>query len=305
MIVLTEEQTAALVDDALALGAARVAFRAMADGSGVFPSVVAHGTDPGNRFTVKPGATTTAAGVKIGSFWPGNPALGLPRHSSTVVLLDQRTGRVGAVVEAGAVNGYRTAAADALAVDALARRDARVLAVFGAGHQAYRDAVAIRGVRDIVEVLVVARDPDAGRAFAARLAAAGLVSRVADAAEACERADVLVTATSAREPLFDARDVRPGTHVSAMGADDRGKQELPPELLTRATLFCDVVAQSRVLGEFQHAPADAELTPLGVVLDGRHPGRVRDDEITVFDSSGTGIQDVAIAEALLARSGAR
>ncbi|ANZ41566.1 ornithine cyclodeaminase family protein [Lentzea guizhouensis] len=296
---LSEAESAALVDDELALSAAREAFLATATGS-TFPVVIGRSSAPENRFTLKSGSAGDLVGVKVGSFWPGN--VDLPRHSSTIVLLNPATGRLSAVVEAASANAYRTAAADALAVDILARKDSRTLTVIGTGHQALHEVRAVSRVRPIDRVLVVGRRPDAARAFAADVTArTGLTAEPVDAQAGVTAADVLVTATTAREPLFDASWVRPGTHISAMGADGPGKQELPVQLYEHATLFCDLTEQSLTIGEFQHAP-DAAPVQLGAVLAGTAAGRTSDDEITVFDSSGFALQDLTLAAALLRRS---
>ncbi|WP_331327572.1 hypothetical protein [Methylobacterium fujisawaense] len=131
--------------------------------------------------------------------------------------------------------------------------------------------------------------------------------RAAAPREACAAADVIVTATPARAPLFEADWVRPGTHVAAMGADAKGKQELPPALLERAALFCDLPEQSRTIGEFQHASADAQagMRALGDVLRSGEGGRTDPEAITVFDSSGIALQDLTIARAILAKADAR
>jgi ornithine cyclodeaminase len=304
MLYLPEERTAALVDDELALAAARAAFAATGDAPSL-PALVGHGSDPRNRFTLKPSVSATHAAIKIGTFWPDNPAAhGLSRHHSTLLLLDQHTGRLAAVVEAGVANAYRTAAADALAVDLLARPDAATLAVFGTGHQAAHEVRAVSRVRPIRDVLVVGRDAERTRALVARLAGEGHRAHVADPQEACARADVIVTVTTARAedpPLFEADQVRPGTHISCMGADGPGKRELPPELFARALVFCDLPEQARSMGECQHAPEDTVLTPLGAVLTGRAGGRHGSDDITVFDSSGIGLQDLHLGLALLDR----
>ncbi len=300
MRVLPEELTARLVTEEMALSAAKAAFRATADGE-VFPVVVARTPASENRFTLKSGATTEAAGIKIGSYWPSNTARGLPRHSSTIVLLDTATGRVAAVVEAAAANAYRTAAADALAVSLLARPDARVLTIFGTGHQAFHEVRAVVRVRDFEQILVVGRRPEAADEFAAEISRTmRLPADAVGAEQGCVSADVVVTATTAVAPLFENAWITPGTHVSAMGADAPGKQELPPMLLGRAQLFCDLRDQARVIGELQHSPAVAELTQLGDVLAGRAPGRITADAITVFDSSGIVLQDLELARALLA-----
>jgi len=302
VIVVPEDESASLVDEALALEAARRAFLASV-GAVAFPSVIAHGSDPGNRFSVKSAASADVAGAKIGSYWPGNDALGLPRHNSLVLLFDQRAGRIGAVIEAGVANAYRTAAADALAVQVLAREDSRVLAVFGTGNQAFHECRALIRVRPLEEILVVGRSDQSAARLIARLRDAGIAARAEAPEPACARADLIVTATTSRAPLFEAGWVRPGTHVSCMGADARGKQELPPELFARASLFCDLPEQSTTLGELQHAGPACAPVMLGAVLAGTARGRRSAAEITVFDSSGIGLQDLALGLAILERRG--
>lgn len=301
LLHITEAETAALVDEELALKAARAAFAATVDGT-VFPSLAVHGSDPRNQFTLKPSASATHAGVKIGTYWPGNPEHGLPRHHSTLLLIDQTVGRIAAVLELGTANAYRTAAADALAVDLLARPDAANLAVFGTGHQAAYEVRAVSGVRPVEEVLVVGRTAAHAERMATELSYQGHAARACSAEEACARADVIVTATTSRAdtpPLFDAGWVRPGTHISCMGSDAPGKRELPPELFSRARVFCDLPEQARRMGESQHAPAVTVLTPLGEVLTHRVAGRTDDSDITLFDSSGIGLQDLYLGLTLL------
>ena len=308
MRFISEEQSAALVTHEIAFAAAREALVAAArEDTRVFPAVLGHGSSPGNRFSIKSAATADAAGLKVGSFWPGNPARGLPRHNSVILLFDQETGRINTVVEAGAVNAYRTAAADAVAASVLARPDAHTLAVFGAGNQGFHECAALARVLPIRRVRVVARDPARGSAFVERLRGLGLEAETASARAACEAADVIVTATPSRAPLFEAEWVRPGTHVAAIGADAAGKQELPVALLERASLFCDLPEQSVAIGECQHvaeriASGALGLRAIGAVLAGTAPGRPSAEAITVFDSSGIALQDLAIARAILAKA---
>ncbi|MEV7634878.1 ornithine cyclodeaminase family protein [Pseudarthrobacter enclensis] len=298
MLYLNEAQTSSLVDENRALAAAR---RAFIDHGKVFPVSRAFGAREGERFTMKSGATPDTVGVKIGSYWPGNENRGLPRHGSTIVLLDPETGRVSAVVEAAAANAYRTAAAEALAVETLSRPDSTTLAVIGTGHQAFYEACAVVLVRPIKQILVAGRDSAKATTLTNRLANhLHLPVDAVPVRTAVESADLISTATTAHEPLFEASWVRPGTHISAMGSDAPGKQELPPKLLESATLFCDNSEQTRSLGEFEHAPADALITSLGKVLRSEAQGRTSADQITVFDSSGFALQDLALARALIA-----
>lgn len=305
MQLIPEAETAALVTPELAFVAARRALIAAAEDGVVFPAVLGHGHDPANRFSIKSGVMAGGAGLKVGAYWPGAARLGLTRHASTVLLIDEATGRVRYVIETSAANALRTAAADAVAASVLARRDAKTLAVFGAGSQAFHEVTALAAVRPLRQVFIVARQPAAAQALAARLAERGVRAAAAEARAACEAADMIVTATAARAPLFEADWVRPGAYLAAMGADAPGKQEVPPALLRRASLFCDLPAQSVAIGELQSVAADiAEgrlaLTALGEVLAGRAAGRVSADEITVFDSSGIALQDIALALEILA-----
>jgi ornithine cyclodeaminase len=304
VILMTEEESAAAVDEEMALAAARSAFVA-AMSAQTFPVVIARGSGQGESFSLKSGSSAELVGVKIGSYWPQADAYDLPRHASTVILLNQDTGRVAAVVETATANAYRTAAADALAVQTLARADARVLAVFGTGHQALFEVRAVVRVCAIDRVMVVGRRQDVAATMAQRLNnELGITCEATDPRTACTVADIIVTATTATEPLFDADWVRPGTHLSAMGADQQGKHELPTALYGRSRLFCDLPEQSLRIGEFQHTPPGAEPTALGAVLVDPSRGRAHAEEITIFDSSGTAMQDLALAAALLQRRAA-
>lgn len=300
MILITEAQSSAIVTPELAFAAVRKAFiAATAPGATSFPVVVAHGSDPQNRFTIKSASGAELAGLKVGAYFPTNDAPGLPRHASTILLIDQSTGRIGAVVEGSAVNCYRTAAADAVAADVLARSDAETLTLIGTGHQAAYEARAIAGIRKLSRVLVVGRNPDRTAAFVEKLRRDGLPAEAAAAEAAIRAADIIVTATTATAPLFEAAWVQPGTHISSMGSDAQGKQELPTDIFRKARLFCDLPEQSVRIGEFQHAATESTPTAIGKVLSGAAPGRQDESEITMFDSSGISLQDLHIAKAIL------
>ncbi|MFN4167376.1 MAG: ornithine cyclodeaminase family protein [Pannonibacter phragmitetus] len=305
MILITEAESSAIITPELAFSAVRDAFiAAVAPGAASFPVVAAHGSDPQNRFTIKSASAASLAGLKVGAYFPTNDARGLPRHASTIVLIDQTTGRIGALVEGSAVNCYRTAAADAVATDALARPDAGVLTLFGTGHQAAYEAQAIARIRTLSRVLVVGRDPSRATVFAEKLRRSGLPAEAAEAETAVRGADIIVTATTATAPLFEAAWVQPGTHVSSMGSDSQGKQELPADIFRHARLFCDLPEQSLRIGEFQHAGPEATPTAIGAVLSGKEPGRQDESEITIFDSSGISLQDLHMAKAILDRRAA-
>ncbi|MDA8747007.1 ornithine cyclodeaminase family protein [Litoreibacter sp.] len=300
MKYVSEDVSANLADYKMAYNAIHKALiAATEEGTATFPVVLAHGSDENDTYAIKSSAAAEFAGLKVGSYWPGNDALGIPRHNSIILLFDQSCGRIGAAVEAGQLNAYRTSAADAVAADALARKDAKTLAIFGAGHQAGYEVRALARIRPLEKVNVVSIEAKQGEQFAEALCKDGIPAEPSSAEDACRAADIIVSATPSTAPLYQADWVQAGTHVVGMGADSTGKQEMPPELFPRGRLFCDLPSQSRMIGEFQHAPNDADLTAIGDVLAGRAKGRVSDDEITIFDSSGISVQDLFMAQAIL------
>jgi ornithine cyclodeaminase len=305
MIFISEEESTAIITEQLAFDAVRDAFISATDErSDSFATVLGHGSAASDRFTIKSASTADIAGLKVGTYWPGNSGRGLDRHNSLIMIFDQEIGRIGAVIEAGKVNAYRTAAADAVAASVLARHDAASLAIFGTGHQAFYECVALSRVRPIETIHVVARHPERGAAFLRDLAIEGLGGVIASPEQACAAADIIVTATTAQAPLFEAHWVKPGTHVASMGSDAQGKQELPEAVLEMASLFCDWPVQSLAIGEFQHvaemvSSGILNVTAIGDVLTGAATGRWSTDEITVFDSSGIALQDLYVGAALL------
>ncbi|PKF49750.1 ornithine cyclodeaminase family protein [Enterovibrio nigricans] len=299
MIYLDENQTAKLISHEIAYLAVKDAFVAATSGeTTLFPVVNASGPQTDSMFSLKSACTSTLVGWKTGTYWPENQSQNKSCHGTTTFLLSPETGELVAAVSASKVNAYRTAAADAVAVDYLARKEASVLAVFGTGHQAEYDVLALSRVRNISRVIVVGRNTDNTESFVVRLNDKGINAEAGSAQFACEHADIIVTATTAKEPLFHADWVKAGTHISAMGADKVGKQELPVELYQYAKLFCDYKPQSLVIGEFQHTQ-NAAVTEIGKVIASRSSGRRSSDDITIFDSSGIAVQDLFVAAKLL------
>lgn len=302
---IPEEVSAKLISHELAARAVSAALIAAVEPrSTSFPVVLGHGSDVLNRFSLKSAATGQLAGLKIGSYWRHNATAGLPCHNSCILLFDQKVGRIDTVIEASEANAYRTAAANALAVAHLARRDASRLAVFGAGNQAFYECAAVMRMRRITQICIVNRNPERANQLASKLRTSEVDVAVVDAREACLQADIIITATASRTALFSPEMVAPGTHISCMGTDAAGKQELPRELLLSAALYCDYLDQSLVIGEFQYIAAVVRsgarsATNLGDVLSGKHPGRTDDATVTVFDSSGLALQDLFTAAYLL------
>ena len=302
MKFISEEESRLLITHENAFDAVRNALIAAAvdNSSTIFPAVIAHAGRKHDVFTIKSGTTSTVSGLKVGSYWPENITKGQRNHNSTILLIDHASGRISSVVEAGEVNAYRTAAADAVAASVLARPESSTLVVFGAGHQALFECLALSRVLPIRDVLIVARDPVKSKQFENQLKEHDLNATVSPSAqEACMQAGIVVTATSARAPLFEAAWIRPGTHIACMGADSKGKQEVPPLLYPLARLFSDLPAQSRTIGEFQHVASSIEVIAIGDVLAGGQSGRQSKDEITIFDSSGIALQDLFVAEHLV------
>lgn len=308
MILVTEADVRRHVTFAAVLAAVERAFVALDAGeSRIFDVVRGHGADHDHFFGVKSGreGSTRLLGLKAGSYVPGNPKRGLTAHSSTTLLLDDETGQPVAVVEADYLNGLRTSAANALAVRELARPDASTLAIFGIGGQAVFEALAVAHVRPIKRILAVGSSPERRRSFATAVAAqCNAVIQFVGAEEAVRSADVVVTVTPSRAPLVQAAWVRAGTHISAMGADNVGKQELDVELLSRGRLWVDHPEQSVRIGEAQHAFAAGLYTvdqlrdrTLGGLLRKRLSAPSNFNDITVIDSSGLAVQDIAAAHA--------
>lgn len=245
-----------------------------------------------------------ALGLKSGGFWPGNAAKGLTNHQSTIFLFDADTGQVRAVVGGNLLTALRTAAASAVSVHHLARPDAEVLGMIGAGHQAAFQLRAVLEQRPFRRVVGWNRDPSKLARLAAVAGEFGLPFEAVTLDRLGAEADVIVTILSAFSPVLKAAQVRPGTHLACMGTDTRGKQEVEAALVAGASLFTDEVAQAVTIGECQHALAQGlvtaeAITPLGAVIDGRHPGRRAAEEITLFDGTGVGLQDLAVASAVL------
>ena len=280
------------------------------DEATILPVLLVEAEGPGAMFGIKTATHFEAGllGFKVGSYFPQNHARGIPNHGSTTMLLDADTGLPAALVSASFLNGLRTAAANAVAVEHLARPGARTLGVIGAGHQAEFEVRAVASRRSLDEIRIWSRNRQRADGLCARLDDLGCkVESVATAQEAVCGSDLITTVTPSRSVLVRKEWVAPGAHISAMGSDTPGKQEIDPALMKRAAAFADLPRQSVRVGEFQHAVGagfldERAITALGDVILGKHPGRRSADEITVFDSSGVAPQDLHAAAAVLKRA---
>jgi ornithine cyclodeaminase/alanine dehydrogenase-like protein (mu-crystallin family) len=243
-------------------------------------------------------------GLKSGGYWPGNAAKGLTNHQSAIMLFDADTGKIRAVVGGNLLTALRTASAAAVSVAHLARKDARVLGIVGAGHQATFQLQAVAEQRDFTRVVAWNRTPEKLASLAAKAAEIGLPFEAVSLDELGAQSDVIVTITSSFQAILQDTQVKAGCHIACMGTDTKGKQEVEAALVARATAFTDEIAQSITIGECQHAIADGSLKEtdiieLGAVINGDHKGRTSDDEITLFDGTGVGLQDLAVASAVV------
>jgi alanine dehydrogenase len=308
MLIVPEALIADLVSPADAFAAVEATFAAMARGEAYNFPVVREALGEGRQYGFKSGLDRAGGqlGVKAGGYFPGNAAKGIINHQSTVFLFDPDTGQPTAMVGGGLLTALRTAAASALSIDRLARKDARVLGIVGAGHQAGFQLRAAARVRAFDRVIAWNLHPEMLPKLGAIAAELGLPFEAVDLPRMRE-ADVIVTITSSPTASLMAAHVSPGTHLACMGTDTKGKQEVDPALVAGASVFTDEVAQSISIGEAQHAVAaellDASaIVPLGDVLIGRHPGRRSAQEITLFDGTGVGLQDLAVAAVAVKRA---
>jgi len=307
LTVISESTVRQLISRELAFEAISSAFKLIAERDATLCDVVSASVGDGrNSFAIKAGLENSGEviGFKCGTYWPGNSGNGIPAHSSSVMLLDPENGFPKCLVSAGYMNGLRTAAANAVAVSVLARDNASVLGVLGAGHQAEHEIRAVVEVRPIALIKVFSRSVTRAEWLRNQLSDLEVEIRFTSAEEAVGGSDVITTVTPSTEALVDDSWVAAGTHISAMGADAPGKQELDVALLGRARLFADYPDQSVRIGELQSALREGiitsadEICALGRVLLGQADGRVDDDEITIFDSSGIAIQDLLVASAV-------
>jgi ornithine cyclodeaminase/alanine dehydrogenase-like protein (mu-crystallin family) len=316
--ILTRRDIAALMRPTDYRRAVARAFAALAEGRGASPAPMhLAGSDGG--FHVKgagfaagelaPGGRAYVA-IKVNGNFPANPARrGLPTIQGAIVLSDGETGQVLAVMDSIEVTLQRTAAASAVAATHLARRDSAVVTVCGCGEQARAQLIALRDVLPITDGFAWDRDPARADGLVRVAAGLGISLAVADDLRTATRqSDVIVTCTTATAPFLTADHVAPGTFIAAVGADSPAKSEIAPELMARASVVTDLTGQCLAMGDLRHAVAARAMTAaqvlaeLGEVVGGRRPGRTHPHEITLFDSTGVAVQDVASAAALYERA---
>jgi ornithine cyclodeaminase len=307
MIIVPEEACPGLLDLDAAFEAVEKVFAAMGRGEAYNFPVVREAIGHADALYGFKGGFDRAGGVlgvKAGGYWPNNLARNLGNHQSTVFLFDPDTGRPTAVIGGNYLTAARTAAASAVSIKHLARPDARVLGMVGAGHQSAFQMRAAARQRAFERVVGWNLHKEMLPRLAETAHELGLPFEAVELDRLGAEADVIITITSSFAPLLMQDHVKPGTHIAAMGTDTKGKQEVDAALLAAASVFTDEVAQSVSIGEAQHAVAqgligERDITQIGAVINGAHPGRRFAEEITLFDGTGVGLQDLAVAGAVV------
>ena len=289
-------------DDVIA--AVREAFELHSRREGRGLPVVRETLSTGGIFGIKSGDVGSQGllGFKAAGFWTENRAIGGEAHQATVMLLDPATGRPLCVIDGNAITTARTAAAGALGLSRLARQDSRVVTVFGTGTQAKAQLDgALRTLPQLKTVKYVSADREPHLEFESFFAGRCGLSCARDGDAAVAQSDVVITATPGSGPLFDGAAILPGTHLNCVGADTRGKRELPAGVMSRARVVVDDLAQSRELGELQWEP-DTRAVELGDLLTGRSELLRASQDITVFDLTGLALQDLTVARLIHRRA---
>lgn len=312
-LLLTRSDIAAVLtlDDCIA--AVESAFAAHARGETIAPGLL-HGDGIDGEFHIKAGGLRTPQAVyacKVnGGFFQNRTRHDLPAIQGLILLYDATNGVPLAVSESGLITRLRTGATTAVAAKHFARADASTLTICGAGTQAELQIRAVARVRSLSRVFVWSRDQARAEQLAARLAPELRLPMQAtqELAAATHASDIVVTCTPAKQAFLGREHVRPGTFVAAVGADSSDKQEIAPDLLAASAVFADLLEQCAHVGDLHHALAAGLMRledargELGAVIAGKIPGRRSDDEVIVFDSTGTALQDAAALAAAYDRA---
>ena len=275
---------------------------AVSEGKANLPLRTAMDIDGVNRLGIMPGVLEGIYGVKLISLFPGNPAKGLSSHIGAMVLFDAETGAPTAMVDADALTAIRTAAASAVATDALARVNAKTLAIIGTGEQALSHIEAISTVRDISEIRIAGRTAARAQEFVKALPSGHKAIACTNAQEAVQDADIICTVTSSSTPVLQANWVARGAHINAVGASVPSMQEIDQSVLLRSEVFIDyrpsALAQAReIIDAISEGKIDENhiLAEIGEVLSGKVKGRREPKAITLYRSLGIAAQDLICA----------
>ena len=302
-LIITRRDIRRLMSPADYLDAVELAFQAAAMGKASSPMPMhlpmAHGAFHGKGASISLGRDYVA--VKVNGNFPDNPVKhGLPTIQGAILFFDGSIGRLLAVVDSIEVTIQRTAAASAVAAKFLARADSTTLLVCGCGEQGRAHVAMLKEVLPIKRVFLWDRDSSRAQQLAGELGG----EAIDDLPLVARSVDVIVTCTTATAPFLCPEMVGPGSFVAAVGADNEGKSEIAAELMASAKVVTDVTAQSATMGDLHHAIAaglmskDNVYAELAELVAGAKPGRSSPDEIFIFDSTGTGLQDVTAVAAI-------
>ena len=315
MLILTADDVRNALPMKEAIEAMKQAYASLSGGTAVVPlrtRLPIPGSEALSLFM--PAFVNSAAGnalaIKVVSLFPTNPARGLAYIQAAVLVFDPETGRAIALLEGSSLTAIRTGAAGGAAIDLLARQDSKVIAVFGAGAQGRTQLEAAYSAREIETAFIYDADTNKANSFAAEMKGKGLITkdiRVASSAkEAVEHADIICTATTSTRPVFEDKDIRAGTHISAVGSYTPDMQEVPAETLQRAKIFVDSRSASLEEAGDLIQPIRAGLFDeswicgeLGDLVSGKVGGRQSEEEITYFKSVGIAVQDAMAAQVAL------
>jgi alanine dehydrogenase len=306
LLLLTSREIRELLSLDECIAAVEDAFRLYGEGKASPPEVLSmHAGDGG--FHIKAGALQlhrSYFAAKVNGNFPNNGVrFGLPTIQGVIVLCDSGNGTPLAVMDSREITSLRTGAATAVAARYLARRDSQVATICGCGNQGRVQLKAVSRVCKLRAVFAYDNNEEQALRFADELASELKISvKVThNLIEAVRQSDICVTCTPSRQPVIGRDDVRPGTFIAAVGADNPEKHELHPSLMSNSKIVCDVMEQCAVMGDLHHALAAGTVTradvhaELGEIVARKKPGRESDKEITIFDSTGMALQDVAAA----------
>ena len=309
MIFLDAAEVRDLLSIEECIVAVECAFRLHGEGKAQQPGTLGIHAEHGT-FHIKAGVLDLGRqyfAAKTNANYPGNvERYGLPTIQGVIALFDAERGTPLAILDSREITSLRTGAATAVAAKYLARADASIATICGCGVQGRTQLLAVAAVRKLTRVYAVDRHRENASRFAREMSnELGIEVIVApDLATAARASDICVTCTPSRQVILGAGDVNRGAFVAGVGADNPDKQELDPALLARSAVIVDILDQAATLGDLHHAIAAGVMTredvraELGAVVAGKTAGRLHDDEIVVFDSTGTALQDVAAAAAV-------
>jgi ornithine cyclodeaminase len=297
LLLLDKGAVEALLQPADVWQAVREAFVLHSDREGrVFP-VIRESLSTGGIFGIKSGDVQSQGllGFKAAGFWPANRQNGAEPHQATIVLIDPTNGRPICIIDGNAITTARTGAAGGLGLQKLARPESSRACIFGTGVQARAQLdCALRAMPLLQHVRYLTFDGEPNSVFEAHFAQRCCIGHARDRNVAVAESDVVITATPGGAALFDFSAVQPGTHLNCVGADTRGKRELPEGLLATARVFVDDREQASQIGEMQWAPR-TPCTELGDLLCGKAPLTRASSDITIFDMTGLALQDLTVA----------